>query len=175
MMPPAPEGHAPACSPSSPALLVRLLDWLLPHKNIVNCARQLYLRRWYLFRCRWFAIFLHNFVRSDEDRALRDHPWPFLVIPIWRGYREHNDRPCGCWICSNYPIRLPNVSRVLPFLGTRFRRATYRHRVELLTDDGGNELPAWSLFVRFKEYRMWGFWMPEGFIAWNVFWREKCE
>ena len=146
------------------------------------------------------AVFIHKFVRSDEDRALHDHPWNFLVIPIWRGYIEHSDRVviCDCEPGSTYcemcegdgAYREPVRRRVWPIIGTRYRDATYRHRVELLECDydddlvtesqcpkcqGMCELPSWSIFVRFTEHRKWGFWPKEGWIAFNKWWQEKCE
>src|SRR5688500_17625240 len=82
----------------------RILSAILPFKVIVNCARDPYLVRWYLFRSGPVSIFIHKFVRSDEDRALHDHPWAFLVIPIWRGYIEHSFSkepvPTPCPTCN---------------------------------------------------------------------------
>ena len=35
-----------------------------------------YLSRWHIIpRNRYFNIYLHKFVGSDDDRALHDHPW----------------------------------------------------------------------------------------------------
>ena len=127
----------------------------LPHRIIVNCEREPYLHRWYLIRTARIGVFIHKFIRSDEDRALHDHPWNFLALPIWRGYFEH----------SQFGRR-----RIWPLLGMRFRKAEYRHRVELIQNR-----PAWSLFIRFRERRTWGFWLASGFQAWNDWWREKCE
>lgn len=156
----------------------RIIDLLFDKKVIVNCDRDPYLLRWYVIRTAKFAIFIHKFIRSDEDRALHDHPWNFIVIPIWRGYHEHykSPRPSG----EVYE----GCRRVLPIIGARFRRATYRHRVELLRAYGGipsdprqwyRELPSWSFFIRFKEFREWGFHTHEGWIQWNKWWQEKCE
>jgi hypothetical protein len=127
-----------------------------PEKRvIVNCDRDPYLIRWYILRWKRVGLFLHKFIRSDEDRALHDHPWAFLVIPIWRGYHEHS---------------VNGVRRVWPLIGARFRPATYRHRVELI---GGR--PSWSLFIRFRRLRDWGFWNGENFTQWADWWRDKCE
>jgi hypothetical protein len=180
-------------------MVERILNRLLKHRVILNCDRDPYLHRWYLWQSDKIGIYIHKFVRSDEDRALHDHPWPFVVIPIWRGYIEHNERDCDCFRCkcTNPSGPAPHgfayhKSRVLPILGTRIRPATYRHRVELLRaydsvvvyDDGKGgqiiqhqprELPAWSIFIRFKRVREWGFWPAEGFIQWNKWWNEKCE
>lgn len=113
-----------------PGLIERILNRLLKKKEIVNCDHDVYLHRWYLFSCRWFAIFIHKFVRSDEDRALHDHPWNFLVIPVWRGYVEHNERWKPLIPGVPNPCTLqPNQTRVLPIISTRFRKAEYRHQI----------------------------------------------
>lgn len=133
--------------------LIPAINW--PRLKVIhNCDGDPYLYRWYLLRTPWVALFLHRFVRSDEDRALHDHPWAFLVIPIWRGYVEHNDK---------------GQRRVWPLLGIRFRRATYRHRVQLI-----HGRPAWSLFFRFREHRTWGFWPGGRFIDWRSWWTNNC-
>lgn len=193
-------GSKPVETPADPrSLAERILDALFYKRVIVNCARNPYLHRWYVIRSERFGLFIHKFVRSDEDRAVHDHPWDFIVIPIWRGYVEHSVKFCDCMFCDleRYSRRegktshdKPIKKRVLPILGTRYRRATYRHRVELmpcddkgqviLEDDcpkceGRGELPSWSLFIRLKKRRDWGFWMPEGFVQWAKFWQDKCE
>lgn len=155
-----------------------ILDRLLAHKVIVNCNHEPYLYRWYLLRTKRVAIFIHKFTRSDEDRALHDHPWDFFVLPVWRGYIEHSSRNLTLdeklvvvrlsQADLNAPV--PMWRRVLPIIGARFRRGEYRHRVELI--DGK---PAWSIFIRFTERRAWGFWPREGFTAWNKWWQDKCE
>jgi hypothetical protein len=158
----------------SKGIIERILDHLFKHRTIVNCDRDAYLFRWYVFKTKRITLFIHKFIRSDEDRALHDHPWSFLVIPIWQGYIEHSDLPCGCFMCRNHPTmppyRMTVKRRVWPILGSRFRHGTYRHRVELIEDK-----PAWSLFFHFTEFRDWGFHMPDGFVQWAKFWRDKCE
>lgn len=154
-------------------MIHRLLDLLFKKREIVNCDRDVYLHRWFVIRTKRFGLFIHKFVRSDEDRALHDHPWSFIVIPIWRGYFEWSN----CKGCQQYPEYYENQScpnpqrkRVYPILGARYRRAEYRHRVELI---GGK--PSWSIFIRFTKRRDWGFWLPAGFQQWNKWWQEKCE
>lgn len=178
-------------------MITWILNKLLPKKVIVNCVREPYLYRWYLFRSERIGIFIHKFVRSDEDRGgLHDHPWSFFVIPIWRGYIEHGQKAKKCIVCNGSDTRelrqyyssqshtVPcsycdggivcaseeTVKRVWPIIGARFRPSTYRHRVELI-----DTKPAWSIFIRFKKVREWGFWTEGGFRLWNLWWQEKCE
>lgn len=178
--------------------LERLLNWLFNHKVIVNCDRDPYLLRWYVIRTERVGVFIHKFVRSDEDRALHDHPWDFIVIPIWRGYFEHSESRWGdvsLWdldrmtepipprttttdlvtgVLQVNPVDLDKVvglrRRVRPFLGTRFRRGTYRHRVELIEGRC-----SWSIFIRFRKFRDWGFWPKDGFILNSTWWKERCD
>lgn len=155
------------------SLIERILDRLFKFREIPNCEKQVYLKRWYIIRTKRFGLFVHKFLRSDEDRALHDHPWHFLVIPIWRGYIEHNDR---------------GITRVWPIISSRLRKATYKHRVELFRairwcdKDGVRyilppsiELPSWSIFIRFTKFREWGFYLPTGWIPWTKWWSDKCE
>lgn len=156
--------------------MTTILDRLLQKKVIVNCNRDPYLHRWYVLRTARVGIFIHKFVRSDEDRALHDHPWSFIVIPLWGGYIEHSDRPPTIdeeWdaLLEQRPApRVPLQRRVWPIISTRYRGTDYRHRVELI-----NDRPSWSLFIRFRKIREWGFWPREGFVLWNKWWQDKCE
>lgn len=191
-------------------MIRKLLAKLFPKREIVNCFGNLYLTRWYLLRTPLFSIMLHKFSRSDEDRALHDHPWPFLVIPLRSGYTEISDKPCEacggngyygmsglsgvCSFCRGTK-REPVARRVRPFFGTRFRAADYRHRVVLHacnykgapdSEDscplckGSCELPAWSLFIRFRRCREWGYWLERKnneptFQHHQDWWKENCE
>ncbi len=167
----------------------RLLNRLFEKKEIQNCAHDIYLHRWYIFRSDGLAMFIHKFVRSDEDRFLHDHPWNFLVIPLWGGYIEHSDRRLSnneaCdemfgWATSPESFaelqfrlsrRIAIKKRIWPIISSRYRDTKYRHRVELI-----KERPSWSIFFRFKKTREWGFWPKTGFILWNKWWQDsKCE
>jgi hypothetical protein len=69
--------------------MIWLLDLLFKKRVIENCEHEPYLARWFVIRSKNFGLFIHKFIRSDEDRALHCHPWDFIVIPVWRGYWEH--------------------------------------------------------------------------------------
>lgn len=153
-------------------LAERILNRLFQKREIVNCDRDIYLHRWFIFRTKHIALFIHKFVRSDEDRALHCHPWNFLVIPIWRGYLEHSEyEPKKITLGVN---AIPITRRVYPILGARFRKGTYKHRVELFTNGRGGVKPSWSLFFRFTKFREWGFYEKTGWVPWNKFWQDKC-
>ena len=101
-----------------------------------------YLRRWYVLRHRdqEGCIYLHRFGRSDTERALHDHPWPWTTILLEGAYREHT--PEGTFLRERGAV----VSRA----------ATDLHRVELVTET------VWTLFITGKAERDWGFSLPDG-------------
>lgn len=115
-----------------------------------------YLRRWFVTpRGDDGAVYLHQFLRSDEDRALHDHPWPSLGIILDGQYLEH--------VAGAEPeLRTP---------GMMIRREPETaHRVELLPDHRlTGEAPVWTLFLVGPRVRDWGFHCPQGWVPWQAF------
>lgn len=136
-----------------------MIEWLLkkicarlPFRTITNAAGDPYLTRFYVFpkgpRTRDntdgvtpdapFAVFIHFFHRSDEDREKHNHPWKESVsLILTGGYRE--EREDGLY------TRKPGDINVI--------RSTDYHRVDLLTPKKG----CWTLFVAGKNISSWGF------------------
>lgn len=112
-----------------------------------------YLLRWWLIpRNRWFNIYLHRIAKSDDDRALHDHPWWNVSYVLAGGYTEHRIAAGGV-----------HSTRVLTAGRWLFRKASTAHRLEL--HDG----PCWSLFVTGPVIREWGFHCPHGWLPWQLF------
>lgn len=117
-----------------------------------------YCQRWWVIpRNRYFNIYLHRFLRDDEDRALHDHPWDNCSIPLRTGYDE----------VSRRGVRRRRLFRVY------FRRAEMPHRVVLLRDAAGVPIESWSLFVTLWVRREWGFHCPWGWRHWKEFVSER--
>ncbi len=116
-------------------------NWLTK-RAIYRRKDELYLDRYVLFQCTFFGIYVHKFWVSDYD-VPHDHPWNFFSLPLVVGYLEH----------------LPDGTVVQrgPF-SPKFRTANEFHWVEL------NKGPAWTLFIRFRAKRRWGFLTPEGWV-----------
>lgn len=128
-----------------------------------------YLRRWWVIpRNKLFNVYLHEFLRDDDDRALHDHPWPSLSFMLFGAYIEHTIAPGG----------IHNRERIATG-GLRFRSATHAHRIELekytvrghRDADGGYHTTryprhCWTLFMTGPTLRRWGFhcsqrgWVP---------------
>jgi len=120
-----------------------------PPDFIVGPPSDPYLLRWFLIpRNRWFNVYLHKFMRSDDDRALHDHPWWSLSLLLKGQYVNHT--PDGSAIRRRFSIMLMN--------------ATSPHRVELLDAN-----PVWTLFITGPRVREWGFWCPQGWRHWKEF------
>jgi hypothetical protein len=119
---------------------------------VIGGANDPYLLRWFLIpRNPLFNAYLHNFWRSDDDRARHTHPWLCNLSVLLRGrYREwFGDGP------TDY------VDRTAPAL--KFRWGAAPHRIELI--DG----PVWTLFLTGPRVREWGFLCPGRFVHWKAF------
>lgn len=124
-----------------------------PHFYIGGTERP-YMLRWFLIpRNSFLNIYLHKFMRDDDDRALHDHPWWFFSLMIAGRYTEHVDDWC-------FHRRAPSIA---------FRRAEHRHRVELPKDKSGRPIPCWTIVITGPKSRTWGFWCPKGFVPWFDF------
>lgn len=101
-------------------------------------------------------VYLHQFLRSDDDRALHDHPWLFNLSWILEGaYIEFSNGPSR-WLMQGQ-------------IKIRFGRAP--HRVQLLPADNGDPplCPVWTLFITGPVVREWGFLCPKGWVHWKDF------
>lgn len=113
-----------------------------------------YLLRWWLIPWnRWFNIYLHVFFRSDDDRALHDHPWVNLSILVDGRYIEETIRAGGIH------IRTERRAGALKLRGPRAA-----HRVELVAGQ-----PCTTVFVTGPNLRSWGFHCPRGWVHWRLF------
>lgn len=145
-------------------------------KVIYGCAARgdehsPYLTRWELLSNKYFAIYLHRFERSDDRSSLHDHPWNFITIPLKYGYND-------CTYNGGLDkLGHPDFNRKLmkPF-HIYFRRATHVHFVELLQDMFlPVERKAWTLVIRFKYIRYWGFWRKGIFtVFYDYFTQNGC-
>lgn len=108
-----------------------------------------YLRRWWVVpRNAWCNVYLHDFGRSDDDRALHDHPWVNTSFVIAGRYIEHT----------------PEGSFVREAGAVVNREATALHRVELFPGTR-----ALTLFMTGPMVREWGFACPQGWVHWEKF------
>lgn len=109
-----------------------------------------YLERWY-FCFLGRTIRLHKFYRGDDDRALHDHPWPFVTFPLV-SYLERvaEDKV--------------NFVQALRF---HYRPASYKHMV--LRSSRPMTKPFFTIVFAGKKQRSWGFWPKGKFVHWSEF------
>lgn len=139
---------------------------------VVGLRTDPYLLRWWLIpRNPIFNVYLHCFMRSDDDRALHDHPWYSLSLALDGRMIEHTDEP--------------HRGRVLSVIEPgdwRWRAPEFAHRLELPAHQvmvprpgGGTQLvnesprPAWTLFFTGPRLREWGFHCQRGWVHWEKF------
>ncbi len=108
-----------------------------------------YLRRWWIIpRNAGCNVYLHEILRSDDDRALHDHPWPNTSMLLDGRYVEHTAED--------------SVMREAGWIGSR--AAEHAHRLEILPGER-----AVSLFITGPKVREWGFLCPQGWRHWRDF------
>lgn len=135
----------------------RLIDRAMRREpdQIIGGREDPYLLRWWLLpRNKLLNVYLHHFLRSDDDRALHDHPWANASWLLRGEYLEHTIAAGGI----NRRTRLEAGAVRVRWTGR------LAHRVEL------NAGPCWTLFVTGPRYREWGFHCPDaGWIHWERF------
>lgn len=146
-------------------LLARLRARIIAHAQarqpdfIVGGNESPYLLRWWLIpRNRLFNVYVHCFLRDDDDRALHDHPWMWCSILLRGGYSEHTIDAGGI---HQRRLRIaPSIKVSLP---------SRAHRIELRRAYG-QPRPCWTLFITGPRVRNWGFHCPErGWVPWQEF------
>lgn len=110
---------------------------------------ELYLRRWYIFRCPWFGVMLHKILREDVDRDMHDHPWAFVSFVLRGGYSQ--ERADDYFGEDKYNEKVEWFNRI-PH--NSFHRISWLYRV-----------PTWTLVFTGPKRSSWGFlvdgeWVP---------------
>ncbi len=130
-----------------PIVKMRLRNTMKPHKNMGPD----YMHRWHLIpKNRWFNIFLHRIIHSDDARALHDHPW-WSVSFLLKGVLAERWR---CQTCGE-----ANFEHILPRFWPVFRKAQFAHRLILMSTE------AWTIFITGPRSRTWGFWIHQRWVS----------
>jgi hypothetical protein len=132
--------------------LAALLERASARRPYLHLER--YMERFWVFRTRWLSARLHRILRSDHDRDLHDHPWPYATLILRGGY----------WEITEQGQRWHGPGSVL------FRRATHLHRLVLPPDE-----PATTLFLHGRKRREWGFRTTAGWVHWRAYLAERGE
>lgn len=142
------------------------MDFRIPPDKSVSA----YMLRWWRIPRNWaFNIYYHIVMRSDDDRALHDHPWWSFSIVLAGGYYEHEILEGGI---HRHTWRGPGA---MTFRWTG-RKA---HRLQLaaiggFVDGATTEQPATTIFITGPVLRRWGFHHESGWID-AYEWDSFCE
>lgn len=127
-----------------------------------------YLLRWWLLpRNKFFNVYVHQFLRSDDDRAHHDHPWLFNASWLIDGeYIEHTITAGGALVRTQRKTG-----------AFEFRWGSAPHRLQLIGNEGDppnvpfmDAEPCWTVFITGPRVREWGFCcMERGWIHWERF------
>lgn len=113
-----------------------------------------YMRRWWIIpRNRWFNIYLHEILHSDDDRALHDHPWFNASFLLLGRYLEHTIRRGGVAVVTER--RQGDLCLRTPWAA---------HRLETVENER-----TISLFITGPIMRTWGFHCRRKWIPWKEF------
>jgi hypothetical protein len=138
-----------------PSRVRALKQWEWPNRKIGDdCFPELgpLMIRYFLLRTPWVGMYFHKFLRSDNDRHVHDHPWSFITLLLNRGYWEHLPDGTAKWR-KRFTIH--------------YRPAEWQHWVEI-------DKPVWTLVLRFRKRRQWGFITPAGWINHFVYGIDWC-
>lgn len=127
---------------------------------VIGEASDPYLLRWWVIpRNPFFNLYLHHVLRSDDDRALHDHPWVNMSYIVDGAYTE---------------ITPGNVRTIRPEGTFKARWAKAQHRLELHASHG-EVFPCVTLFATGPRLRRWGFQCPKGWVYWRDFTKKTPE
>lgn len=113
-----------------------------------------YMRRWWIVpRNRFLNVYLHHVLRSDDDRALHDHPWPSVSLMLFGQLGEV------------YRTARGDAYRTITERAVIWRGARFAHRLVLPEHSPG----AITIFITGPRIRSWGFHCPKGWRHWKDF------
>lgn len=124
----------------------------LPCREIRQEDGTLYLRRYYLGKLFGQTFYLHNFIKSDPDRGVHDHPWRRSGSLILAG--SYFEETVGnLW--GNNPAESKAVRRKRNPLSLKFIKGTDFHRVILYPNQ--EKMTPWTIFFHGDYVKGWGF------------------
>lgn len=140
-------------------MLMRLIRWLLLTKEIVSKTGELHFRRWRLLQTPLFGLYVHNILKSDEDKDPHDHPWWFVTLVLAGGYFEDRVSIYGDAKSHHVHDRWSVASC----------RTTEFHKIRLMG-------PTWTLVLTGPRiHDLWGYLTPLGWVDHKTYRRKKNE
>lgn len=106
-----------------------------------------YLERYHVASLFGRRVWLHHFVRDDQERHVHDHPWSAVSVVLTGGYREELGEVAGDrMVMRERELRAGQVNVI---------KATTRHRIASVRPH------TWTLMLVSKRHgRGWWFYQP---------------
>ena len=125
------------------------------YRKGTNGKPQLYLRRYYLIKSKYFELMLHQFFMSDA-KDVHDHPWISFGRILKTGYLEYlgDNEKCAYRLQGDWT----------------YRNANAFHRVKLTS---GTEGDVWTLFGTLKRTRNWGFLVNKEWVPFDEYFKAN--
>jgi len=141
-------------------MLYKLIRKLFLVKEIVSAFGNVHFRRYRLLQTPWFALYIHQILRSDEDNDSHDHPWGFTSVILSGSYEES----------VTYPPHFDTVEHHRYYQGDVVEHdGEDAHRLRLLSKE------VWTLVVTSGRKREWGYQTKEGWIGHKEYRQLKNE
>jgi len=138
----------------------RFLRRIFLVKEIVSKYGQVHFRRYRLIQTPWFAVYIHQILRSDEDLDPHDHPWNFSSVILEGAYRER------VW----YPPNFDKINYYDHYTGDVIEhKAEDAHKITLISQE------VWTLVFTSGRERYWGYQTPIGWIGHKEYRQLKSE
>jgi hypothetical protein len=138
----------PVVGPRSPR-------WAFLKKMVIPCqGGEVYLVRYRLIDTPWFGVYLHDIQEPDHDYDPHDHPWNFISVILRGGYIEK------VWPMPWVHLGAGSYRRRWLRWSWLAMDTCLAHRIEEVQPG------TWSLILRGKRTRVWGFHTQGGFVPW---------
>lgn len=109
-------------------------------------------RRWRLFACPWFSIYIHKIYICDNDKHPHNHPWKFTSIVLGGEYQETDKNE-----------RLSDIRKC----GSIYTLDTEEFHRMYITE------PSTVLIITGRrKHDSWGYWAENGLIDWETYRKE---
>lgn len=124
-----------------------------------------YLDRWGFQIDRLFGVYVHRMEAPDPGVDLHNHPWPFVSIVLRGGYTELRADTREASSLAGMAERWPGKCLRGVVVERRWGTARRMRFDECHTIVALHRTPTWTLVMRGRRGRRWGFYLPDGWIS----------
>lgn len=128
---------------------MEILKWV---KEIKSKEGELHFKRFSIFACRYFSIYIHHIYKADQDKHLHNHPWNYVSMVIKGSYLEQS---------------VAGVNHIMPFSFNYAKRNRF-HKILKLNDE-----KVISIFITGKRHKTWGYNVDNFYIEHDVYRQNK--